>query len=261
MCHRSKLSHIPPSGQGFTLIELSIVLVIIGLIVGGVLTGQDLIKAAETRATIGQIEKYNTAINTFRTKYNSIPGDVPNDDNFGLETRTNTTGRGDGNGLIEGGASGATVAVGETVLFWRDLSDTALIDGSFNGTNTDTAIAAGTVGETLPPAKLGRGNYITVYAASGVNYYQIAGVVSTSAAGAYTLTNSLSPSESYNMDTKIDDGRPLSGTVQAMESTTTLNSAAAAGAATCVFTGGTAYNMTTTTLGNTPLCQLRFRFN
>ena len=61
---------------GFTLIELSIVLVIIGLIVGGVLTGQDLIKAAEIRATVGQYEKYNTAVNTFRTKYNGIPGDL-----------------------------------------------------------------------------------------------------------------------------------------------------------------------------------------
>src|SRR3984885_3925644 len=61
----------------FTLIELSIVLVIIGLIVGGVLVGQDLIKAAEIRATVSQIEKYNTAANTFQTKYNALPGDVP----------------------------------------------------------------------------------------------------------------------------------------------------------------------------------------
>src|ERR1700710_2201298 len=62
--------------QGFTLIELSIVLVIIGLIVGGVLVGQDLIKAAATRAQISQIEKYNQAVNTFKTKYNGIPGDL-----------------------------------------------------------------------------------------------------------------------------------------------------------------------------------------
>src|SRR5438477_2747635 len=66
-----------PSQQGFTLIELSIVLVIIGLIVGGILVGQDLIKAAEIRATVGQVEKYNSAVNTFRSKYNGIPGDIP----------------------------------------------------------------------------------------------------------------------------------------------------------------------------------------
>src|ERR1700735_3583176 len=62
--------------RGFTLIELSIVLVIIGLIVGGILVGQDLIKAAETRAQISQIEKYNSAVNTFRGKFGGLPGDL-----------------------------------------------------------------------------------------------------------------------------------------------------------------------------------------
>src|SRR5665213_3308988 len=60
----------------FTLIELSIVLVIIGLIVGGILVGQDLIKAAEVRAQISQIEKYSSAVNTFRAKFAAIPGDM-----------------------------------------------------------------------------------------------------------------------------------------------------------------------------------------
>jgi prepilin-type N-terminal cleavage/methylation domain-containing protein len=50
------------SATGFTLIEMSIVLVIIGLIVGGVLVGQDLIRAAYIRAQITQIEKFNTAV-------------------------------------------------------------------------------------------------------------------------------------------------------------------------------------------------------
>ncbi len=62
--------------SGFTLIELSIVLVIIGLIIGGVLVGKDLIKAAEIRSTIGQYEKYKTAVNTFKLKYSGLPGDL-----------------------------------------------------------------------------------------------------------------------------------------------------------------------------------------
>ena len=49
--------------SGFTLVELSIVLVIIGLIIGGVVVGRDLIDAATIRAQISQIEKYNTAVN------------------------------------------------------------------------------------------------------------------------------------------------------------------------------------------------------
>lgn len=61
--------------HGFTLIELSIVLIIIGLIVGGVLVGQDLIKAAELRKVISEVETIKTAINTFKVKYNALPGD------------------------------------------------------------------------------------------------------------------------------------------------------------------------------------------
>lgn len=58
--------------SAFTLIELSIALVIIGLIVGGVLVGQDLIKAAELRQQAVQINNLNTAVTTFRLKGTSI---------------------------------------------------------------------------------------------------------------------------------------------------------------------------------------------
>src|SRR5580693_9186033 len=67
---------------GFTLIELSIVLVIIGLIIGGVLVGQDLINAAQARAIITDIERFNTAANTFESKYGCLPGDCVNATNF-----------------------------------------------------------------------------------------------------------------------------------------------------------------------------------
>src|SRR5665213_1826112 len=99
--------HQPSRSPGFTLIELSIVLVIIGLIVGGILVGQDMIKAAEVRAQISQIEKYNQAVNTFRAKFNAIPGDMPAStaNQFGFYVGTNCTGtqgHRDGNGLIDG---------------------------------------------------------------------------------------------------------------------------------------------------------------
>ena len=58
-----------PLKTGFTLIEMSIVLVIIGLIIGGVLVGRDLISAATVRAEISQIEKYKTVTRTFEEKY------------------------------------------------------------------------------------------------------------------------------------------------------------------------------------------------
>jgi prepilin-type N-terminal cleavage/methylation domain-containing protein len=117
--------------QGFTLIELSIVLVIVGLIAGGVLVGQDLIRAAEVRATISQIEKYNTAVNTFRGKYGYLPGDINNAaaTQFGFAARGQYAGEGDGNGLIEGVSNNAPSSnngmyesAGETLMFWSDLT-------------------------------------------------------------------------------------------------------------------------------------------
>ncbi len=56
------------SSRGFTLIELSIVLVIIGLIVGGVLVGRDLIRAAAERSEISQFQQFSVAANTFILK-------------------------------------------------------------------------------------------------------------------------------------------------------------------------------------------------
>src|ERR1700689_1860224 len=93
--------------SGFTLIELSIVLVIIGLIVGGILVGQDLIKAAEVRAQISQVEKYKSAVNTFMVKFDALPGDMPlaTANQFGFTTGASCDGSPgfrDGNGLIDG---------------------------------------------------------------------------------------------------------------------------------------------------------------
>src|SRR5665213_102158 len=117
----------PVGRAGFTLVELSIVLVIIGLIVGGVLVGRDLINAAAMRSQISQIEKYNTAVNTFRGKYGGLPGDLnaASAAQFGFMARSGATGLGNGDGIIQGYSlpSGGPVGSyqgGETLFFWED---------------------------------------------------------------------------------------------------------------------------------------------
>lgn len=64
--------------KAFTLIELSIVVVIIGLIVAGVVAGQSLVKQAKIRGVIQNWQKYTAAVTAFQLQYNTIPGDMPN---------------------------------------------------------------------------------------------------------------------------------------------------------------------------------------
>ncbi len=224
--------------NGFTLIELSIVLVIIGLIVGGVLVGQDLIKAAAVRATISQIEKYNTAVNTFRGKFAALPGDMNSATalQFGFAARGQYTGEGDGNGVIQGitadaasSYNGLTASAGETAVFWVDLSAAGLIDGSFN-TASETILPASTVAGTgvdlyFPQAKIGRGNYVYVWSADvftpgdgnpgqngTTNYFGISAITQLVTYNMYSLP-ALTVQEAYNIDKKMDDGFPSTGRV------------------------------------------------
>jgi prepilin-type N-terminal cleavage/methylation domain-containing protein len=178
--------------SGFTLVELSIALVIIGLIVGGVLVGQDLIRSAEVRATISQIEKYNTAVNTFYGKYGYLPGDVnaAASSQLGFSARGTYLGEGDGNGVLQGNWTGTSTTkililgiypfCGETGMLWVDLTyangnNLGMIEGSFNPSayagnawwdcGAMASVSAKMVGQYMPEAKLGRSNYI--YAWSG----------------------------------------------------------------------------------------------
>jgi prepilin-type N-terminal cleavage/methylation domain-containing protein len=62
--------------SGFTLIELAIVMIIIGLLIGGILKGQELVGNARVTATVAQIKGIDGAISTFRDKYSAMPGDI-----------------------------------------------------------------------------------------------------------------------------------------------------------------------------------------
>lgn len=219
--------------QAFTLIELSIVLVIIGLIVGGVLVGRDLISAATVRAQIAQIESFNTATNTFRGKYGYLPGDIPEPDasKFGFIARGSyASGNSNGDGLIRGILDYS----GEPLWFWIDLSTARLVAGSFNGDASspygyaypDTLVQSASLDRWFPSAKIGNGIYVYVYnnanmrytvgANDGTNYFCIASINAlqpTSGASYLYSYDKISVNNAYNIDKKMDDGKPQYGKV------------------------------------------------
>jgi prepilin-type N-terminal cleavage/methylation domain-containing protein len=119
--------------QGFTLVELAIVLVIIGLIIGGVLVGAEMIRLAKIRAVVSQMQKYNTAVSAFRLKYDCLPGDCPNAVALGLGTSGGAGDNGDGNGMIHSYgfmfASQWANHQKENLNVWYHLSQAGMIEG------------------------------------------------------------------------------------------------------------------------------------
>jgi prepilin-type N-terminal cleavage/methylation domain-containing protein len=241
--------------QGFTMIELSIVLVIIGLLVAGILVGRDLIRTAELRGTVTQFDKINVAVNTFHMKYNAIPGDMAyaNTAQFGFFTLNGTcgsgagtTGCGDGNGLIDW--RGASIGyndypLGEQLVFWRHLSDAGLIEGAFGSKGNGALLASGAttatvtdVSQSLPSSKVGKGMYFVVFSSSLLGTITPSGnrlvllevnSIDSSAAPAYQHDSStprgLTPIEAFYIDSKMDDGRPYSGKVVGSNALDPLN--------------------------------------
>ncbi|HCR85465.1 MAG TPA: hypothetical protein DIV86_02190 [Alphaproteobacteria bacterium] len=86
--------------KGFTLVELAIVIIIVGLIIGGILAGQNLLNNAERQKVVKEFQKYNNAMSSFKQQYNALPGDMANATTYwtGLDSWHN----GDGDGYIEG---------------------------------------------------------------------------------------------------------------------------------------------------------------
>src|SRR5690242_11375379 len=116
-------SRIPMKSQqsGFTLVEIAIVLVIIGLLLGGILKGQELINSAKVKNLANDFRVIPTYIYAYQDRFKALPGDdaAASTHLAGPPAATNaTTGGTPGNGVIEGVWNSA-VATDESYLFWQ----------------------------------------------------------------------------------------------------------------------------------------------
>jgi len=113
--------------HGFTLVEIAIVLVIIGLLLGGVLKGQELITGARVRNLISQQDGIKAAFFGFQDRFRALPGDYAAAD----KNISGVAEHGDGNGRIESAASGPGVFAHEEILAWNHLTAAGFMNGSY----------------------------------------------------------------------------------------------------------------------------------
>lgn len=229
--------------QGFTLVELAIVLMIIGLIIGGTLVGQDMVRAAQIRAQVSQFAQFNAAVATFRTKYDALPGDITNPATYGL---TNFAGNGDGVLQDYAGNLPALFLWQEPYMFFVHLTDAKLIDFYARPVSSHYVI-----GEQFPPAKIGSGG-IVAYSDGNSKLAYFWGINNNNAAGQFSSNSTsgvITADQAQQFDTKVDDGAPGTGQVTAVNVAggapipdTTSNSCITSTAANTYYTAGSGVN-------------------
>ncbi|MFN7038439.1 MAG: type II secretion system protein [Alphaproteobacteria bacterium] len=208
--------------QAFTIIELSIVLIVVGLLISGIVVGQNLIQSATSRAVIKEVQQYTALLNNFKEQYSFLPGDFP------FATRIFGAGtNGNGDGRVQYGT--------ENFQVWYHLVLARKLDANYDGSN-----------EALSSVLNDSDTRIRVETNSSRIYNVL---VNTRNSIGYHLANSspnfISPIQAYDIDIKTDDGIPTSGSMMTYTNpaTTCIKQADGITNALYTYTGGGSYNM------------------
>ena len=137
------MNHMYKRNGGFTLVEIAIVLVIIGLLLGGILKGQELLTNAKIKRTANDFNGITAAIYSYMDRYSKMPGD---DNNAGSRWSGVCGGNGgNGNGYIEGSWN-ATRNSNESRKLWGHLRAAGLINGAKDNCTQPTHAFGGRIG-------------------------------------------------------------------------------------------------------------------
>lgn len=209
------------NNKGFTLIELSVVIVILGLIIAGVTSGQSLVHAAQLRQVMNTVSESKAAIVAFKGQYKALPGDMKTASTF-LSGAVN--GNGSGSWENASGTGWDMTKNPENFALWQQLTLAKLFPGSYTGAidtvNVNkvndptgcTSNGSGNVpGKNVP--KLPTGQLDSLNAYSG-NFWAIMppmDVLFIIKANCWTST--ITTKDAYSIDVKMDDGQPYTGFV------------------------------------------------
>lgn len=268
--------------SAFSLIELSIVLIIIGLLIAGVTGGASLIKSSELRAAISEARGYAVAVNGFFAQYNALPGDYT----VAIAGSSYAGSTNGGNSKIQYIASDASAYSSESVVAWNQLIATGTIDSTLV-LNYTSITAAQAVGSAMPASKIkfagwhfdyrnnvGSTNDYTsatgttegtasVAANQNVVVLTPATIAGATATNSPTLVNgavnlayttsgtgALTGPDALSIDTKVDDGFANAGRVRG------LNPGTTSGCYTLNSTGNMTYVVSS---GTNKTCNLTFQ--
>jgi prepilin-type N-terminal cleavage/methylation domain-containing protein len=206
--------------KGFTLVELAIVIVIIGVLLVGVLQGQELFNQAKIRAQASQLQAYDAALVTFKGKYDAIPGDIETAKvlMFGF-SNTDSGNAGKGNGYINN-YDGSVPSVNlwpEPIFFFVNLSEAKMIKDRLRHIDNYSAY-----GINIPEAKIDKGGIVAVSDSTKQIFYFLG--TTYQALGdnlSYTTSSTvpmLTTEQAYALDAKLDDGLPSTGKIFATTS-------------------------------------------
>ena len=211
---------------GFTLVEIAIVLVIIGLLLGGILKGQEMITQAKIKNVIADVSGVSAAMYGYQDRYRALPGDDKNSTRWGL-TPPGTA----GDGVIEGAYIAAATA--ETMLFWDHLRRAGFVSGT-GGENPFNAVSGKMGVQTSDGSTPGSVTFK-------------AGVLSDGATPATVFTSLLLCSANLpdkiaiSVDAQMDDGDGKKGNVRAMKQDSPNPAAIATSASTYTEDGVSTY--------------------
>ena len=206
------------NSHGFSLVELAIVLVILGLLIGGILAGRSLIRASELRAVSSDISRYTASLYAFRDKYFALPGDFTLAKSVWSSCldQTNNPCNGDGSGRIDYDVNCSLTSTRnlETFRAWQHLAYAGLVEGSY-----DTALhrscfgasATAVPGSNIPQLRIQNTGIMLLYSSTYQRHIYNIGAVYSNALHASFLT----PADAWNLDTKLDDGIANSGRFRA----------------------------------------------
>jgi prepilin-type N-terminal cleavage/methylation domain-containing protein len=217
---------------GFSLVELAVVLVVIGLLVGAIAGGTSLLRQSELQSVISDYGKYIGSVDKFNAQYGGLPGDLIDATSFWGDTAdcndaqdigSPGTCNGDGNGNM---AEDLATARREYYRAWQHLTLAGYLDGTYSGMAGGGGATHSVVGTNVPRGRIANSGWSIAYYDGAVSADYFSEVIRNHLIFGAPVTSSttrgaaLTPSEAMQIDSKADDGLPGVGRVTARESLT-----------------------------------------